>query len=285
MCRPLSTELGIIESVRQRCLDAGEQDPLDEAASLRLKNHGLEGSSLWLAGHDGFAFQHGRAVELAVAPEARRQGLGRQLAEQAFAGTAPVAAWSHGDHPAAARLAAAYGLERARELWVMRRATKDWADLEPPAGITVRHYRAEDADEVLRVNAAAFDWHPEQGAMDDSEMRERMAEPWFDPSGLIVADAGDRLVGFHWTKIHSADVGEIYVIAADPSAQGMGLGRVLVAAGLRHLAAAGVAEIMLFVESDNLAGRGLYEGLGFTHAAADTHVQYQRTASGNLTDS
>lgn len=282
----MSTEpgLAVIASVRARCLEAGEQDPLDEAASLRLKHHGLEGSSLWLAGEDGadgFAFQHGRAVELAVAPDARGRGLGRELAEQALAGTTPVTAWSHGDHPAAARLAASYGLERARELWVMRRATKDWADLAPKEGITIRAYRPEDKAEVLRVNAAAFAWHPEQGAMDDAEMRERMGEPWFDPTGLIVADGGDKLLGFHWTKLHSADVGEIYVIATDPEARGMGLGRVLVAAGLRHLAQAGVAEIVLFVESDNVAGRGLYEGLGFTHAATDTHVQYQR----NIADS
>ena len=278
MCRPLSTELSIIASVRERCVEAGEHDPLDEAASLRLKNHGLEDASLWLAGRDGFAFAHGGAVDLAVAPSARGAGLGRSLAEQSLAGAGPVTAWSHGDHPAAARLAASYGLERTRELWVMRRPTATpLPAVEEPDGLSVRAYRPEDADEVVRVNGAAFAQHPEQGAMDLAELGERMAEDWFDPTGLLVADEGDgRLLGFHWTKRHSAGLGEVYVVGIDPAAQGRGLGKVLTVTGLAHLAEVGVAEVMLFVESDNAAGRGLYERLGFTHESADTHVQYTR---------
>jgi len=273
-----SADLGVVADVRRRCLDAGEHDPLDEAATLRLKNHGLDGSTLVLAGHDGFALTHGTGVDLAVAPDARGRGLGRDLAARALAGDGPVTAWSHGDHPAAARLASAHGLARTRELWVMRRPTSEpVSERPPPAGTTVRAFRPDDAEEVVRVNAAAFAAHPEQGAMDLAELGERMAEDWFDPAGLLVADAGDgRLLGFHWTKRHSAGLGEVYVVGIDPAAQGTGLGKVLVAAGLIHLASAGVDEVLLYVESDNVAGRRLYEGLGFTHAATDTHVQYQR---------
>jgi mycothiol synthase len=275
-----SGDLAVVAGVRRRCVEAGEQDPLDEAASIRLKNHGLEGSQLWVAGADGFALAHAGGVDLVVAPDARDQGLGGTLAAQAFAGDRPVTAWSHGDHPAAARLAARHGLDRARELWVMRRqASSPLPEAPAPDGIEVRSYRPEDADEVVRVNAAAFAHHPEQGAMDRAELAERMAEDWFDPAGLLVADGsahGDGLLGFHWTKRHSADLGEVYVVGIDPAAQGRGLGRVLTVAGLAHLADAGVAEVLLYVESDNAAGRGLYEGLGFTHAAADTHVQYRR---------
>ena len=62
----------------------------------------------------------------------------------------------------------------------------------------------------------------------------------------------------------------------DPSAQGRGLGKVLTLAGLHHLAGLGVAEILLYVESDNAPAVRVYAGLGFTHADADTHVQYRR---------
>ena len=267
----------VLAAVRSACVAAGEQDPLDEAAQLRVKHHGLAGSTLWLADGDGFALAHDGGVDLAVAPQARGRGLGGELATAALGGEGQVSAWSHNDHPAAAILADRHGLHRARELWVMRRPTAQrLPELVVPAAITVRGYRDEDRDEVLRVNAAAFAHHPEQGSMDASDLAGRMAEAWFDPAGLLVAEAEDGLRAFHWTKQHDAEVGEVYVVAVDPAAQGQGLGRVLTLAGLHHLARLGVGEVLLYVESDNAPALGVYGGLGFTHADSDTHVQYRR---------
>jgi mycothiol synthase len=192
----------------------------------------------------------------------------------------PWLAWSHGDHPAAAALARRTGFERVRELWVMRRSLQDPTATPSTRGsdFQVRSFRPGDEAELLRVNAAAFAHHPEQGGMDAAELTERMAEPWFDPAGLLVADAGDRLLGFHWTKRHTSTLGEVYVVGIDPASQGQGVGKVLVDAGLRHLRDGGADDVLLYVESDNLPAVRLYEGLGFTHAAADTHVMYARPA-------
>jgi mycothiol synthase len=268
----------VLDAVREACVTADGQDPLDEASSLRLKNHGLSGSALWLASSSGFALAHSGGVELAVAPEARGAGLGSELAAAAFEGSAPVTAWSHGDHPAAAKLASRHGLRRARELWVMRRPSSvPLPALDPPAGVTIRAYEPADESELLRVNAAAFAHHPEQGSMSSADLAERMAESWYSPAGLLVADAGDgTLRGFHWTKQHSPDLGEVYVVGIDPAAQGMGLGKVMTLAGLWHLNGLGVSEVLLYVESDNDPAVAVYSKLGFTHAAADTHVQYAR---------
>lgn len=269
--------LEVVTAVRAACREAGEQDPLDEADQLRLKHHGLEGSTLAVRGEDGFALTHDGAVDLAVAPSARGRGVGGELAAEAFAGGGSVTAWSHGDHPAATRLAARHGLERVRELWVMRRpASEPLPALVVPDGFTVRGYRDSDRDEVLRVNAAAFAHHPEQGGMDEADLAARMAEDWYDPAGLLVADTGSGLAAFHWTKQHSPELGEVYVVGVDPAAQGHGLGKVVTLAGLHHLAGLGVAEVLLYVESDNEAAVRLYSGYGFTHAASDTHVQYRR---------
>ncbi len=44
-----------------------------------------------------------------------------------------------------------------------------------------------------------------------------MAEPWFDPAGLLLAeDADGTLLGFHWTKRHDERLGEVYVVGISP---------------------------------------------------------------------
>ncbi len=58
-------------------------------------------------------------------------------------------------------------------------------------------------------------------------------------------------------------MGEIFVIAADPSTAGTGLGRALTVAGLNHLTERGLRVGMLYVEAVNTAALRLYERLGF----------------------
>jgi mycothiol synthase len=271
--------LRAIEDVSRASTEADGSDPLDEGAWRRLRHHADE-LEVTLEAGAGFAVVDGDLLHLVVAPDRRRHGVGTRLLAQALDERAgPWQAWSHGDHPAAAVLARRTGFDRVRDLWVMRRSLADLT--ETPSGVggvTLRSFLPGDEAEVLRVNAAAFAHHPEQGSMDAGELAERMAEPWFDPAGLLVAADGDRLLGFHWTKRHSATLGEVYVVGIDPSSQGLGLGKVLVDAGLRHLRDGGAEDVLLYVESDNVPAVRLYERLGFTHAPADTHVMYVRPA-------
>lgn len=250
--------------------------PVDEATWRVLRHHPKRVRTF--RNGDGFALLVGPELTLVVRPEARGNGVGRALLEQALgeAARSTLLAWSHADHPAAAVLAAGFGFEPVRALWVMRRPTSaPLPALVVPPTVTLRSYRPDDAAEVVRVNAVAFASHPEQGRMDADNLAARMSEEWFDPAGLIVADSGDgTLRGFHWTKRHSPQLAEVYVVAIDPAAQGQGLGKVLTLAGLRHLADAD--EVLLYVESDNAPAIAVYSGLGFTHAPQDTHVQYRR---------
>jgi len=263
-----------VADVRRAAEAADGADPLDEAARMALAHTGLDHALLWVQGRDGFALLRDHELDLAVRPAARGEGVGTALARAALAGApAEVTAWSHVDDPAARAIAARVGLVGVRELWVMRRSA-DPVEVPAVDGVTIRGYRPDDAEEVLRVNRTAFAHHPEQGSMDAANLADRMAEPWFDPAGLLVADTGDGLLGFHWTKQHSPELGEVYVVAVDPAAQGRGLGRALTAAGLAHLASLGVREIILYVESDNAAAIATYSRLGFIHT--ETHVQYAR---------
>jgi mycothiol synthase len=274
--------LAAIDRVRRACLAADGHDPVDESVHLRLKHRGLEGTDAWVE-DDGFALRHGDTLDLAVAPNARGEGIGGRLAASAAAEPGALTAWSHGDHPAARAIAQRLGFTRARELWVMRRPSA--VPLPPedaPPGVTIRDFGEADAEALLAVNAAAFAAHPEQGSMSATDLAERMAEPWFDPAGLLLAIGPDgELLGFHWTKRHDEDNGEVYVVGVAPEAHGRGLGRLLTVAGLHHLASRGVAEVHLYVESDNTAALRLYSGLGFNHAPADTHVQYRRSSHGS----
>ena len=269
----------MVDRVVRSSTEVDGAEPIDEAARMSLAHQGLAGSAVWLT-DEGFAVLRGRELDIAVAPDARGRGAGAALAEAALAvSPSELTAWSHADHPAAAALARRFGFTAARALWVM---TRDAGPVEVPdvEGVTIRGYRESDADEVVRVNAAAFAHHPEQGSMDAANLAERMAEPWFDPAGLLVADTGPPdhgLLAFHWTKQHSPELGEVYVVAVDPAAQGRGLGKAVTAAGLAHLASRGARRIILYVESDNEPAITTYSHLGFAHTA--THVQYARSTS------
>jgi mycothiol synthase len=128
---------------------------------------------------------------------------------------------------------------------------------------------------MVAVNARAFSWHPEQGRLTVEEVLATEDEPWFDPAGFFLAvDAEDKLLGFHWTKVHPDSTGEVYVVGVDPDAQGRGLGKVLTLAGLRYLQGLGLPRVTLYVESDNSPAIAVYRKLGFT--LLDMGVQYER---------
>ncbi|WP_307816449.1 mycothiol synthase [Nocardioides limicola] len=264
-----------VEAVAADAESLDQVDPVDEATRLALRHQDPDSLHLWTS-EAGFALLIDDELTLVVSPAHRGRGAGGALMQQALAVVAPespLRAWSHSDHPAAAVLAPRAGMRRARELLVLATEPRRGAPTPPP-GVRIRNWQPQDADELLRVNAAAFADHPEQGGMDATDLARRMAEPWFDPADLLVAVGPSGLVGFHWTKRHASGAGEVYVIGVDPTAQGSGLGRVLLEAGLDHLAASGVERVHLYVEGDNTAALALYQRLGFTPVR--THVQYRR---------
>lgn len=159
------------------------------------------------------------------------------------------------------------GFDGRRRLVQMRRSLPA-PPPEPP--IATRPFTpGADDDEWLRVNGAAFAWHPEQGVWTTAELEARLAEPWFDPDGFLLhpdGPPGTPIDAFCWTKVHDEldpPVGEIFVIAVDPHRAGGGLGRRIVLAGLEHLAGLGLEEAMLYTERDNTPAMRLYESLGF----------------------
>jgi len=281
-----------VRRVAEACDAADGVITLNEQACLQLKYRGLRDASLWLATDSGtgrvggFALLHGQILDLAVHPDARGRGLGTALARAALAATDRVEAWSHSDHPGAARIAARFGIPRERELRIMSRPTSlPVAEAVVPPGVRIRTFLPSDEQALLDVNAAAFAHHPEQGHMTHEDFAERAGEEWFDPAGLFLAvpeddDPDVPLLGFHWTKVHRDEdppYGEVYVVATNPKAAGRGLGTLLTNVGLRHLATQGVDEVILYVDGDNDPAVAVYENQGFT--TLRTEVQYRGVTS------
>jgi mycothiol synthase len=224
----------------------------------------------------GYAQLDGSSVEIAATPAAAADLLTTVLA----AAPARIRVWSHGRHSRLVPVLAGHGFERIRELHQLRRPLDELAADPPlPADVEVRAFApGKDDAEWLALNATAFASHAEQGKWTQADLQSRIDEPWFDAAGFLLAWRGSELLGYHWTKVHPDGMGEVYVLAVAPAAQGLGLGGALLVRGLRHLRdERGCPAVLLYVDGDNPGAMRLYERDGF--ARYDLDVQWESAAS------
>ena len=271
-----------IDSVLRLVADAEAVDQiraLNEAALLRLRRthpttrHVLVSEQDELVGYAQLeSGAEWSAGQLVVSPRHRRQGVGTRLLQRLIMeSTSPLRVWAMGDTAAAQALAATAGMGRQRELLIMGRGLDDELP-EPavPSGVQIRAFApGQDEQEWLRVNAAAFANHPEQALIDLADLKDRMAEPWFSPDGFFVATRQGAMIGFHWTKQHQDQLGEVYVLGVAPWASGQGIGKALLLTGLRWLQQQGCSRVKLYVEAGHRAAIELYLTYGFTTASRD----------------
>jgi mycothiol synthase len=283
-----------------RCEEADGIAPFNEQTTLALSRHPEKHRRHFVVrlGDTVIAYAGAEKVggtaeaELAVDPEHRGKGVGHRLLANLLdwieADITELRVWSHGDLPGSHRFAVKEGFTRDRVLFQFSRELggfawpsawpegigRNWPVGEGPAatlpeGVRLRPFRVgSDEAEWLRVNAAAFATHPEQGRWTAADLAAREEETWFDPDGLLVAEDETGLLGFHWTKVEEG-VGEVYVLGVDPRAQGTGLGRTLTLAGLAHLAAHGIQQVDLYADESNTKAVKLYRSQGFEIVRTD----------------
>jgi mycothiol synthase len=280
----VATELTEIEinDVLHLVADAKATDhtpALNEAALLRLRRPHPATKHV-LVSEDGTLLGYAQlesgpewsAGQLIVSPDHRRAGVGRQLLQRLIMESrSPLRIWAMGDSTAAGALATSVGMVRQRALLIMERPLENGLP-EPtvPPGVEIRTFvPGQDEQDWLRVNGAAFADHPEQALIDLDDLKDRMAEPWFDSKGFFVAMKDGGMVGFHWTKQHQDQLGEVYVLGIAPWASRQGLGKALLLTGLRWLQQQGNSRVKLYVESDHRAAVELYLTYGFATTSRD----------------
>ena len=154
------------------------------------------------------------------------------------------------------------GLQPQRDLFRMERSIP----LEQTTDVTTRPFVVgQDEAEWCEVNNRAFAWHREQSGWTVEQVAQHQLEPWFDAEGFLIHERDDRIAAFCWTKVHHEEtppVGEVFVIAVDPTFHGLGLGRALTLAGYQHLQSKGITRAMLYVDADNNAAVTLYRDIG-----------------------
>ena len=91
-----------------------------------------------------------------------------------------------------------------------------------------------------------------------------------EPRDILLLIRRDRTVAYCWTLVENRyaegedfDIGRIQMIGVLPDYRGQGLGRTMLMAGLNHLAAKGIRQVELTVDSRNPAACELYRSVGF----------------------
>jgi mycothiol synthase len=178
-------------------------------------------------------------------------------------------AWAQHADVAATRLASRLQMRPSRSLWrlsVRLAAIAAERRDAAPAGSRLRTFVPGRDDATLNeLIGRAFGEHPEKSAWEPEDLAQRRAQPWFDPSAILLAeDAAGRAIGVHWMKLEPGrGEGEVYVLGVAPDAQRSGIGRFLLLAGLDEMRRRGIALAHLFVDADNQPALRLYRSVGF----------------------
>ena len=147
--------------------------------------------------------------------------------------------------------------------------------------VVVRPAAASDAEDLARVRIASWraayrgivpaavldGFDPSAEVVTWRERLTAVTDARVGVAFLVEPPARPRLVGFVTTgparHDDEAGLGEVWAIYVEPDAQGQGVGRALMDAGVRDLSTRGFGEVVLWVFEANAPARAFYERLGW----------------------
>ncbi|MGV9255202.1 GNAT family N-acetyltransferase [Streptomyces sp. NPDC003697] len=250
------------------------------AADLGMPGLDLESDAVLV--HDrggelaGWGWVKGRRATAHVHPGHTGRGLGgallawtetraRHLGSDRLAQTVPD------DDRAAIALLRSSGYSRLVTEWLLEIATPVEPEVpEPPAGVTVRAFRAGDAQAAYRLTEDAFDEWQQRRKTYDEWARHTVDRATFAPEASPVAFAGGRMVG----AVLSLDVpgdeeGYVERVAVRRDQRNRGIARLLLREAFRTFHRKGKRGCTLWTHSDTGA-LALYERIGMTVRRSST---------------
>lgn len=258
--------------------DDGVTPQFDESAVVTTRGDTVIGFAWW----DATSFS---ALQLEgwVHAQWRRKGVGTALltavesyVRQRGHGQIKLSARSYADVPGVAELFRLKNYQVARNFYIM--ATKlpgRNLKVEPPSGVTLRSFRADDLDTLVEAdnNIFAEHWgsHSRSVVRWKHDMIERRPH---DPQLWTLAWAGDRIVAeclCHTSRENGANEAWIATVGVQRDWRGRGLGRMILMRGLQKLQEAEYTMARLSVDAENTAAINLYRSVGMDIVRARLH--------------
>jgi mycothiol synthase len=246
----------------------------DWATASRLLMHDDE-----VIGFAAIEYQPGAdaaEARLGLLPAHRRRGLAERLIHMVVdlaqeAGAPRLRLYIPEAATWASAAALSWRFQPLRAQHLMLRPTVPTLSVSPVPGLHIRPLRrGEDAALLAALNqawATTWNFRPITAAALAADLREQR-----DGMLVGVADADDKhiagTVHAMFDPSHHNPDGSPYAwisnLTTDPAWRGRGLGRALLAAGLRHLYERGARSVALGVDGGNTAALQLYQSVGFT---------------------